>query len=215
MTNRWSRWWRHVVFPCFGQRIIEGRAWRGYHVPVISWGYYASAAWFPPRLIAIIFIGLFPALGLLFLGFSNAATQLGVALLCLIGIGFIATALLRPRLEIQCVVPPRVCEGSEFQIHYAVTNHSRFVPALDVAIDSLPFPYLLELRASPASLAYLPPGETTTVTGRGRAIRRGRYRLQPLRWDSDFPFGLWRWGRTDWSDRMLNVYPAHATLTAL
>lgn len=211
----WSRRWRHIVYPCFGQRIIEGRAWRGYHAPLISWGYYASAAWFSPRLIAISFIGLLPTLGLIFLGFSNAATQLGVALIALVLLGFIATALLRPRLEIRCDLPPRVMEGTDFTIHYTVTNRSGWLPAYDVSVDSLPFPYILELRARPAMLAYLAPGEQTVIAGTGRAIRRGLYRLQPLRWDSDFPFGLWRWGRTDWSDRMLHVYPSHPSLASL
>jgi uncharacterized protein (DUF58 family) len=62
---------------------------------------------------------------------------------------------------------------------------------------------------------FLPAHEEAIAEGQATAMRRGRYRLQPLRWDTDFPFGLWRWGKTDWRDRMLSVYPAYTPLRML
>lgn len=211
MTSDRSSRWTRFLYPCLGQRILEGRSWRGRHFPVVTWFYYASAAWVAPRLIAIAFIGLVPTVALLLFGVNNPAVLLAFVIVGFIAAGLVVTGLLRPRLEVKSHLPARVAAGGPFTIRYTVANRGRLA-ARDVEIDSLPFPYILELRSRPASLQYLGGGEQCTVTGGGRALKRGRYLLQPLRWDTDFPFGLWRWGNTDWSDRVLNVYPAHATM---
>ena len=209
-SSRWSR----ILYPCLGHRILDGPSWRGRHFPLVTWFYYASTAWVAPRLIALVFIGFMPTIGLLLFGSNNPAVHLSFAIAGLIVTGLIITGFLRPKLHVQSHLPARVAAGGPFTIRYTVHNHGR-LPAHDVEIDSLPFPYILELRSRPASLQYLAGGDACTVTGGGRALKRGRYLLQPMRWDSDFPFGLWRWGKTDWSDRVLNVYPAHARLQSL
>ncbi len=211
---RLSPRWSAILFPCLGQRVIDNRSWQGRHFPLISWFYYASAAWIAPRLIALVFLGFVPTISMLFFGGRPAAVFLCYAIVAIIVAGFAGGWFMRPRIEVKAHLPLRVEAGSDFIIRYEVTNRGQ-LPACDVALESLPFPYLLELRTRPAWLGYLRPGEQATVSGGGRALKRGRYRLQPFRWDTDFPLGLWRWGHTDWSDRTMNVYPAHAVLQSI
>ncbi len=206
--------WRHILYPCLGHRILGGDDWRGRHVPLISWLYYASAAWSTPRLPVLAFITLVPAGGLMYFGIQSAANILGVAFLSLLIAGWFITTMLRPRLEVATHLPARVPAGSEYQVQYTVDNKGHRA-AFDVEVETLPFPYLLELRSSPAWLHYLPPGRQSRIMGSGRALKRGRYLLQPMRWSTDFPFGLWRRGKTDWSHRTLNVYPAFTPLQTL
>lgn len=183
-------------------------------VPFVMWGYYLLLALVTPRLVALGAVGMALPLGLMVIGVQNAGVNLGFASLGLVIVAYGAAWWWRPRLEVRIEAPVRVAQGQSFALRYLATNIGRRT-AYDLAFESLPYPNLTELRFRGAHLACLPPGHVMRLDGGGTALRRGRYRLQPFRWDTDFPLSLWRCGRTDWSERFLNVYPAFAPLTAL
>jgi len=214
MSSRLTSRWQHWIFPCFGRRLVEGRAWYGRHLPIIAWWYYASAAWVSPRLVILAALGLGPTIGLMMMGILHPAMFLGFAVTALIIVGWITTGLLKPKLSVAVSYPHLVMSGTTFRLTYRIQNLGKRA-ALDIDLDALPYPHLLELKFRSASVPFLPAHEEAIAEGQATAMRRGRYRLQPLRWDTDFPFGLWRWGKTDWRDRMLSVYPAYTPLRML
>lgn len=209
-----SNRWRHILFPQVGGRVVERRPWVERRLPFLVWCYYALAAWTTPRCAAVGFVGILPMAWLFALSIENNVTFFGFAVATLLLLGLAAGGALRPRLELAQETPPRAESGGPFTIRVRVGNRGRRT-LHDLAVETLPPVNWYELRIPGARIAVLPPGEACTVDVRGRALRRGLYLLPPLRCDSDFPLGLWRWGRTDWTERRLSVYPRHARLTAL
>jgi len=198
-----------------GHRLVEGRTgWRYWQVPLANWLYYGMMAWLTPRLLALGAVGVALPLGLLAFGIESAITRLGFAGLALALAAIVTAWWWRPRLEVRGEQPVRVERGRAFPIRYVVHNTGRRA-ACDVTLDTLPYPNPAELRMRGVRLPSLGPGLQCVLEGQATARRRGRYRLAPLRWDTDFPLGLWRHGKTDWADRRLTVYPAHSPLTSL
>jgi len=205
---------RRLMFPLIGERLHDRKGWGSLRVPFVAWIRYMVYAWTTPRLIAVGVLGIAPSLGLFFIGVDHQAVRLGFAITALIPAGMLAGGLLRPRIAVRSEVPVRVECGRPFSLRYRVENKGRRT-ACDVVVETLPYPNPLNLRLHRAPFAVLPSGQAVTVQGPGEARRRGRYVLPPLRWDTDFPMGLWRWGRTDWTSRPLTVYPRYTPLSVL
>jgi uncharacterized protein (DUF58 family) len=207
---------RRILFPPLGERVYLRRPWLYSRVPVSGWAWYAQEAWTSAAAIAFAAVCAVPAVALLVAGHGRTAARLGFGFLVLFAVAAVVQPIFfRPRVRVSSRLPARVAAGETFETVYEVANLSRRRTVLDLAVETLIFPNPLELRFRPAFVACLLPGGMARCAGRCRALRRGRYRLQPLRVESTFPFGLVRCGRTDWSERLLSVVPAHVPLVSL
>jgi len=120
----------------------------------------------------------------------------------------------RPQLNVEMRVPIRVECGSRFVTQYTVSNRGRRT-VRDLGVDTLIYSDWLRLRRQQAWLGELNPGQTETVTGLGHALARGVYILPALRFDSGFPCGFWRWGKTGPAEQKLSVFPGYTRLETL
>jgi uncharacterized protein (DUF58 family) len=208
--ERWRRW----LFPPIGGRIRERRGLAQRWLPFGAWFHYLLAAWPTRRLFIWAGVVVAPLAGLYLSGVGIAASPLVFALSVSAVAAIVCGGLRRPSLRVVSEIPARVEAGRPFSIRYTVSNtgHRTLV---DLAVETLRYPGWFELRIGSALLPVIAPESRCTATGQGAALRRGCYRLPPLRCDTDFPSGLWRWGRTDWTERRLTVYPAYARLASL
>lgn len=181
-------------------------------VPLLGWFYYLLVAHTTPRLFAVGVIGAAPTAAMFLIGIDMEASRLGFAVLAWIVAAVAVGYVWQPRLNVRALWPTRVECGRAFVLRYEVRNSGRLW-ARDVGLDTLTYPDLRHLRLHPARLDALAPDACDTVDGGGLARQRGCYLLPPLRCDAAFPFGLWRWGRTDWTERRLTVYPRYSRLT--
>lgn len=214
MRRRWHVPWRHLLLPQVGERLVVRTGWGSRRVPLALWGYYCAVAWMTPRLVAVVAVAIVPTMGLFALGVENELARVGFAVIAMLLAEIGAGWLMRPRVEVRSAMPVRVACGQPFALRYAVTNRGRRA-IYDLGVETLPYPNLMDLRLQSPQIAVLPAGQRTDVEGQADPRRRGRYRLPPLRWDTDFPLGCWRWGRTDWAERGLTVYPQYAPLETL
>ncbi len=214
MKRARSSRWRILLFPPLGERLVERKGLAHRKVPFLAWPYYLMFACSTPTLFAFGLMGVAPALGLFFIGSDSGAVHLGFAVAAALLAGIAAGWALRPKLAVHCDVPARIECGRPYSVRYLVANTGKRT-ACDLAIETLPYPNRFHLLLRRTALAVLPPGQSATVESVGEAHRRGCYRLPPLRWDTNAPFGVWRWGRTDWSGRHLTVYPKYAPLAEL
>lgn len=214
MNRRRPSRWRIFLSPPIGERVAARRSWLDLRLPFLAWPYYGLVACATPLLLAFGIVGVLPAMSLFFLGANSGAVLLGFAVAGVLLAGMAAGWVWRPQVVVHAETPARIECGRPFSLRYAVENRGKRT-ACDLAVETLPYPNRFQLRLRRAVLAALPGGQTATVESTGEARRRGRYRLPPLRWDSNFPFGIWRWGRTDWSERPLVVYPQYAPLAEL
>jgi uncharacterized protein (DUF58 family) len=178
-----------------------------------AWLYYFVFAW-PTMRLAVLMAAILPLMAMFMMGSLSEAYPLGFAILSATLVAILMGWARRPRLRAISEVPVRVEAGSSFVVRYHLTNIGRFT-CHDLTVESLVFSAFLDLRMQPVNVQTLPPGASCTVEGTGRALRRGHYALPPLRYDSDFPSGLWRWGRTDWVERRLRAYPSYRRLASL
>ncbi len=182
-------------------------------VPLLGWLYYLVAAHTTPRLFAVGLIGVAPTAFMFLMGLDLEASRLGFAVLAWVFAAMAVGYVWQPRLSVCAIGPTRVECGRAFRMRYEVHNRGRLW-ARDIDLDTVTYPDLRHLRLHPARLEALAPGASDSVDGGGLARRRGGYLLPPLRCDAAFPFGLWRWGQTDWTARHLTVYPRYSRLTA-
>ena len=205
--------WRRLRTPPIGyQHGRRSRFTRNF--PMVSWVYYALTAHTTPRLFILGLIGVGPTALLLLVGFDSHVLLLGFAVLAWMAASIVAGRIGCPRLAVVAQMPVRVECGSRFESRYTVTNRGRW-SARDLGVDTLVFSDWLSLRRKQARLELLPAGATETVSAAGQAFARGVYTLPALRYDSAFPCGFWRWGRTETHERLLSVYPHYARLDAL
>ncbi|MDD4101013.1 MAG: DUF58 domain-containing protein [Kiritimatiellae bacterium] len=206
------RIWHRLRNPPIGyQHGRRGRFTRNF--PLISWIYYAVTAYTTPRLLILGLIGIGPTLLLMLVGFESRILMLGFSLVGWIMVCAAAGLIWRPKLEVTAAMPVRVECGSRFETRYKVRNTGRFC-ARDLAIDSLVYSDWLSMRRGRAYLNVLPSGTAETVSATGHALARGVYTLPALRYDSSFPCGFWRWGRTAPHERLISVYPRYTRLEA-
>jgi len=182
--------------------------------PLLHGCYYWLSAHMTLRLLFVGLLGVAPTVFLMLADLENRAFQATFAILGWIAVCLATGWLARPRVQVESRLPQRVACGSEFETRYIVRNTGSRA-ARSLGIDTLVYSGITRLRLLPAWLAVVAPGEVAQPRGSGRARMRGVYTLPALRWDSDYPCGLWRWGRTDPSERLLFVYPRYTRLEAL
>jgi uncharacterized protein (DUF58 family) len=182
--------------------------------PTLHWVYYFLFSHTTIRFYLMGLIGIVPTVFLLLAGFDSPAFLLGYAGVAWMLASLVVGWVCRPRLAVASEMPPRVECGSTFSVRYHVRNTGRRT-ARSVTVESLIYYDTLQLRLPRPVLGMLAPGGMETLTGEGRALARGRYTLPALRWDSDFPLGFWRWGRTAVPERLLTVYPRYTRLESL
>ncbi len=179
---------------------------------LLSWTYYWLTAQLTVRLVLMGVVCFVPAVLMMMLGWDNRAFNLAFAVLAWMVSCMVIGWFSRPRLQVEAHVPTRVECGSAFATQYRVRNLGRR-PARSVSLDTLIYPGITGLRIQSAFLHSLASDEEETVSGNGLVRVRGVFTLPAFRWDSDFPCGFWRWGRTDvLNERVLFVYPRYVRL---
>jgi len=105
-----------------------------------------------------------------------------------------AVAVTLRNLEVRRKMPQSVCAGDLLVANVSLTNRRRRIGGWAVVVED-------EVQAEPARahekplrpsvlFPYVPAGQSRKGVYRGRLVRRGRYRLGPLRISTRFPFGL-------------------------
>lgn len=182
--------------------------------PTLHWVYYFLFSHTTLRLYLVLLIGVAPTLFLLLTGFDTPFSRVGFAMLALLVAAPLTGLALRPGIEATCDMPARVECGSRFSLRYRLRNTGRR-GGRGLTVETLIYNDYMQLRLPRPVIEWLPPGASQTVTGSGIALERGVYTLPALRWDSDFPLGFWRWGRSDRRERQLVVYPRYHRLQSL
>ena len=209
-VKRAGRFWQRLRTPPIGYQ--HGRRSRFIrNFPMVCWAYYGLTAHTTPRLFVLGAIGVGPTALFMLVESDSHLMALGFAVLAWMGASIAADLVWSPRLNVAMSMPIRVECGSRFETRYTVSNRGRW-SARDLAVDTLVFSDWLSLRRQRARLAVLHPGETETVSATSHALARGVYTLPGLRYDSSFPSGFWRWGRTEKHERLLSVYPRYTRL---
>lgn len=205
--------WRRLRNPPIGYQ--QGRRERqARHFPLVGWTYYWLTAHTTPRLLVVGVVGIGPTVLLMMVGFDARMLLVGFAVASWILSCMAAGFFWRPQLSAEMRVPIRVECGSRFVTQYTVSNRGHRT-ARDLGIDTLIYSDWLRLRRQQAWLGELHPGQTETVTGLGHALARGVYVLPALRYDSGFPCGFWRWGKTGSAEQKLTVFPGYTRLETL
>lgn len=202
--------WRRYLYPEIGGRIAR-RTWVEFRFPFIHWLHYMTFGWTTRRLFAVTLVGVVPMAFLFMAGFNIESVSILFPLVAAIPAAVALGWLLRPHVQFSADIPPRVERGRRFAVRYKVLNSSRH-PAFDLDVGVMRFPILTEEGIGAARAPMLPAGASCIVESTGVGHYRGLYRLPPLRCHTEFPSGLWRWGRTDWSGRHLSVYPSYTRL---
>jgi len=151
---------------------------------------------------------------MMLIGFNSRFFLMGFAVLAWMAACVAVGYFQCPRVSVEAQMPLRVECGSTFETRYRVSNVGRRT-ARSLSVDTLIYSGVTHLRLRSAALGTLAAGESETVTGGGWAWVRGVFALPALRWDSDYPCCFWRWGRTDYAERTLFVYPRYARLESL
>jgi uncharacterized protein (DUF58 family) len=216
MTGRLQRgaaFWRRLRYPPVGHQ--HGRQERlANRFPLVHGLYYWLTAHTTLRLYLTVLVGAAPTAFLMLTEFVAPLFVVGFAVIAWIAACMALGLVLCPRLDVTCRMPTRVECGCAFETRYLVRNTGRRT-ARSIGIETLIYSGWTHLRLRRAALGALGPGEEETVSGGGRALARGIYTLPALRWDSDFPGGFWRWGRTDRVERVLYVHPRYTRLESL
>jgi len=118
---------------------------------------------------------------------------------------------LSSRIKVQREIPQRLGVGVRGRVRYTVRNVSRR-PALNVAVDVLPYPKSVHLRPGRPRIGALGPRATASFDIEIEASRRGEFMLPAVRAVTGFPFFLWQWGRTTGYPQRLLVYPRFTPL---
>ncbi len=121
--------------------------------------------------------------------------------------------LFRPRLEVKVDAPERVRCDQPFRIEYRVRNLGRWA-AQDVRVHMV-IPSRLEHPSEVPYLSHLPSGEAHLFTQPCLPKRRGAYRLDHLRQETCYPFGLWRDGLRLPFEQTVLVYPHYKPIREL
>jgi uncharacterized protein (DUF58 family) len=182
--------------------------------PWLHWVYYWIVAHLTVRLFFIGMIGISPLVFILLTGFEDRSFQVSYLLIAWILACMVVGYLRLPRLQVEAFLPHRVEAGSTFATRYRIQNVGRRI-ARSVDVDTIIYSAITYLVFRRAHCPLLFPGESMMVSGVGVARVRGIYQLPNLRWDTDYPCGLWRWGETHSMARSLVVYPKYTRLEEL
>ena len=182
--------------------------------PIVLWSSYWVVSHFTRRIVLFVVVGVTPTALMMFVGFQSAFFQLTFAIIALILVCMLVGLLRLPQLEVESHIPERVECGSEFETRYFIRNKGRHT-ALCIELETLVYPDLSSFSLRQAPAGDLVPGASVLTRSRGKARRRGVYTLPGLRWDTDYPCGFWRWGKTDYTSRTLIIYPNFTRLESL
>jgi uncharacterized protein (DUF58 family) len=210
--NKFVSFWRMFKSPPVGFQ--HGR--RGTTIerlPILHWFYYFFEAHCTTRLILFFLFGIAPVLYIMMIGFRSDFCILGFSLISLMLISVIIGLFSVPDLHINVKMPTRVESGAVFETIYDVKNIGKR-RARYIDIDTLVYPDVICFTKEAAWVRRLEPGESVTVSGLGHANRRGVYTMPGVRYDTGFPCGFWRWGRTGKGD-VLFIYPEYTRLDYL
>jgi len=124
-------------------------------------------------------------------------------------------------LEVRRKMPQGVCAGDLLVAGVSLSNARRRVGTWGVVVEDELQPesgqaagLAREKAIRPAVLfPYVPAGESRKGVYRGRLVRRGRYRLGPLRVSTRFPFGLFCRTIVVGATETLTVFPRLGRLT--
>lgn len=205
--------WKHIFFPEVGGR-IRRRSGLTRWLPFGAWAHYVLFAWTTRRLVSVMAVGIAPMAALYLGGASVVFVQVAFALSAAILSGIAMGGFFRPHVRGVVEVPLRVERGREFTIRYDVWNTGRWT-VVDLMVGVMRLPGLFDAVLPSTRIPVLAPSSHCIVDGIGKVFYRGQYRLPPLRCDTDFPSGFWCWGRTDWTEHRLSVYPAYVRLATL
>jgi len=182
--------------------------------PWLHWVYYWIVAHLTVRLFFLGMIGISPMVFILLSGFEDRSSHVSYLLIAWILACMVVGYFRLPRLQVESLLPHRVEAGSTFATRYRIQNVGRRI-ARSVDIDTIIYSAITYLIFRRAHCPLLFPGESMMVSGVGVARVRGVYQLPNLRWDTDYPCGLWRWGETHPMARSLVVYPKYMRLEEL
>lgn len=156
----------------------------------------------------------------LFTGYAAVSLNLGVYMpFCytvgLWGMAILAAFIWRPRVRVNAYIPDRVGVGTRLPVEIEVEN-LRSGHARDLYV--LPHQLPIGVDVEPVlgvSIEDIAPGGKERSRLWLLCHRRGSYRLNGFRVESEFPSGLLRSWRTIQEDRGLLVYPRFTPLTRL
>lgn len=151
-------------------------------------------------------------------GFNALELQAHVPMLYAItlwGTALLGLIWARPRVSLKAQHAERVCAGETLPVEVNVTH--RGGPA-GLNLTVVPHRLPAQIDAVPAEGVPLPPlecGDTARARLGLRCKRRGVYRLQGFRVETDFPFGLMKSYRVFRQEERLLVYPRFTPLQYL
>jgi uncharacterized protein (DUF58 family) len=181
--------------------------------PIIHWFYYFFEAHSTIRLIMFGLFALAPVSYILMIGFRSEFCLVAFALASLMIISIIVGLFSVPKLRIDVHMPTRIECGSVFETVYDVKNVGEKC-ARYVDIDTLVYPDVICFTKDTAWIDRLDSGNNVSVSASGHAKRRGVYTMPAVRYDTSYPCGFWRWGRTGKGDAF-SIYPSYTRLEFL
>lgn len=136
---------------------------------------------------------------------------LALGVISLFAVDIVMGWILRPRLQVERVLPPRMAAGSEATVSYRLVQKGR-LPCWDIEVDTLPLPHALEFHQGRWGVSELRRGATETGAARLRAVCRGEFSVPAARVSSGFPFHLFRFGATGGRPQTMVIYPTFTPL---
>jgi uncharacterized protein (DUF58 family) len=120
-------------------------------------------------------------------------------------------------LEVRRKMPQAVCAGDLLVANVSVGNARRRIGSWAVVVEDEMQPETARAHEKPLRpsvlFPYVPAGQTRKGVYRGRLVRRGRYRVGPLRISTRFPFGLFSRTIVVGQSETLTVLPRLGRLT--
>lgn len=111
------------------------------------------------------------------------------------------------RVAVTRLAPEIAVAGQPFQVRYTVTNHRVWTALRDLSLIDTPGAAGLTAPLE-GFIAYLGPGESTTVVVNAVATRRGKIDLSDICLTSGFPFGVFKKTVIHQANAELVVFPS-------
>lgn len=162
-----------------------------------------------------VFLGLVVACLMSLSSIDVPVFHLACVAIALAIMSVVAGFALRPRLHVSLHFPAKTTVGHEVSGHARLTNRSR-LSARDLSASFGGLSASLRETSSEELITRLGRSETTDLTMRLRALRRGFYVLPRVLPFTTFPFDLWRTqARCDSHDGTLIVLPDFHPVSAI
>lgn len=161
----------------------------------------------------LIYAGLFSGM----LSGSSLNVPAHILLVMLFFLGFfslIINMFYRTRFEIVGELPAKAVAGQEIMAEIRVKNLGR-LPAYDVSVGFTRLPRHLRKVEEDPTIPYVPRGESATFIIKLMPLKRGIYKLPPMRAFTTFPFGFLRSGKSKKEMGTLLVQPTFHPVDAI